>query len=84
MPRGGKRPGAGRPKGSLGAGGKVRRLIWNRPKDVSLVEFGLSIVNDPNQPLEIREQMAKEPFMRGIPKSRARPVRTGGTRDPAR
>ncbi len=82
MPRGGKRPGAGRPKGSLSAGGKVRRLIWSRPKDVPLVEFAMSVINDPDQPLEIRGRMAKEPFMRGqAQKSRARPVRTAGQSD---
>jgi hypothetical protein len=79
--RGGKRPGAGRPKGALGAGGKVRRLIWNRPKDVSLIEFARSIIDDPNQSVEIRQRMAAEPCMRAAQKSRARQPRTAGQSD---
>ncbi|WP_315924843.1 hypothetical protein [Mesorhizobium sp. SP-1A] len=63
--KGGRRPGAGRPKGSLSAAGKVRRMIWARPKDLSLVEFGLSIINDPDQPADIRAAMARQPFLSG-------------------
>jgi hypothetical protein len=64
--RGGRRPGAGRPKGSLSAAGVVKRMIWARPKDVSLREFGLSVVNDPDQPADIRAAMARQPFLQGM------------------
>lgn len=63
MARGGKRPGAGRPKGSLSAAGKVKRMIWARPKDVPLREFAMSVINDPEQPADIRERMAVHPCL---------------------
>jgi hypothetical protein len=57
--RGGKRPGAGRPKGSFSAAGKVRRMIWARPKGQTLRDFCRSVVDDETQPADIRATMAK-------------------------
>lgn len=57
MSRGGKREGAGRPKGSYSAAGKAKRMIWARPKNISLAEFARLVINDPEQPTDIREHM---------------------------
>ena len=65
MPRGGRRPGAGRPPGSLGADGKARLLIANRPRGVAPLEFMLAVMRDESQPRGIRDRMAisAAPFM---------------------
>ena len=55
---GGKRHGAGRPKGSLGAAGKARLLIANRPSGVSPLAFMLAVMRDENQPRDVRDRMA--------------------------
>lgn len=58
MARGGYRPGSGRKKGSLGAAGKARLAIANRPINVTPLEFMLTVMRDATQPKEIRDWMA--------------------------
>ena len=52
---GGRRPGAGRPKGSKN---KLLTLVSNRPADISPIDFMLSIMRDENQSMKLRLRVA--------------------------
>lgn len=57
MPAGGKRPGAGRPKGS-GLG--VRRgAAVAKAGGIAPLDYMLGVLNDPNQPDQVRMEAAK-------------------------
>lgn len=60
MPRGGYRPGAGRPKGSKNKKTVQKLAIQQRAADANMtpLEFMLKVMNDPNADERIRAQMA--------------------------
>jgi phage terminase small subunit len=68
MPRGGARPGAGRPRGSKEIGGKIyaaeRVLRAHREETAksdefkSALGFAMAVINDPTEPMEARIRLA--------------------------
>lgn len=85
MPRGGYRPGSGRKKGSLGAAGKARLAIANRPINVTPLEYMLTVMRNEAQPKEIRDWMAIAAAPYCHPKARGGSVAVDrrGNRTPA-
>ena len=59
MPRGGYRPGAGRPRGSKGKTTKTKTIPITRDGEtITPLEFMLRVLNDPNADKELRARMA--------------------------
>jgi len=69
---GGRRPGAGRPKG---AKDKLLTLIENRPADIDPIDYLLSIMRDESQPPRLRLRVAKWLMPYCHPKLKATTIR---------
>src|SRR5215469_8866956 len=63
MPRGGKRPGAGRPRGAISK--STRAILEAAAGGEMPVEYMLRIMGDPREPAARRDEMAKAaaPFL---------------------
>jgi len=70
---GGRRLGAGRPKGSKD---KLLTLVANRPANVSPIDFLLSIMRDESQPMKVRLRVAARLLPYFHPKLKATAIQT--------
>lgn len=61
MPKGGLRPGAGRPVGSIGSAKKIVEQGLQEPANQNLtpLEYMLKVVNDPEADINRRDRMAQ-------------------------
>jgi len=79
MPRGGKRPGAGRKPGGKNARHSRNIVLEALDRGETPLQYMLAIMKDPTVPIERRDEMAKAAAPYCHPKLQASAVVAGGT-----